>query len=294
MRHFRFHCSVILRLAAVLLSGASRVAAQSPGEPSVLPLPDWAKPIESILPKLPPELISEVDDLCEFVDNNYESGNPTVNAQLDSTYKRLVELQEKAGLAMIWRYLKLTDNRSSNYQLLTGLRDDRDLAAWLLPIIRFRMEWLKHAPLDSQLKEYFDREQHHPYGELYQIQTYLYRQGEFSDIETLNMIADKAKRMGIDLGFEWGTSTPKRLAEQVKAMQEAREASAYRYEPRTSPQTPEEGGYRPEPLGPRKPLPEIKLPTPFLQPWMVWPMWICIGLVSLGLLRWAFRRAKDA
>jgi hypothetical protein len=100
-------------------------------------------------------VISEVDEICEFEDSNFEiQPLPKVKARIKQNYHRLVELQEQAGQALIWRYLKSTVDPTYNDQTLSALSDDRDLASWLLPIVRFRIEWLRQAAVDGRLREY--------------------------------------------------------------------------------------------------------------------------------------------
>ena len=282
-----------------------------------IPLPDWVKPIEAALPKLPPDVISEVDEIITFnIGNSYDSRfRPEVKAQIEGNNQRLVELREQADQAMIWQYLKATSELYPGYQYnyLSRLGHDRGLAAWLLPIVRFRIEWLKKALHDPTQKQHI----HYVFScsEIYDIEQYFFQQGEFSDIENLNFAEDKATELLFRGKLVWGVGH-QRLQEQVKAMQEARiqshqhdcpfwksravsliaqgVLSADALKPRPPAQNPGDGSYRPKPLGPRKPLPVIKVFPGFLQPWMMWPMWLIIFAVSAGLLRWVFRKPKRA
>lgn len=275
-----------------------------------VPLPDWVKPIESSFPKIAPAVISEVDDIYTFFEANAEySHRPEVRAQFETHTQRLVVLQEQADLAVIWQYLKATNNRYHNYYTLGSLVNDRNLAAWLLPIVRFRVEWLKKEAQQSisnrKPTKYFEESE--VVLEMSDLATYLMHQGEYSDMENFNIIWDAASKLGC-LSRE--TSKSKRLEEQVKAMQEARMESEQHDQPLWQSRAKrliEKGvlnadalkprlstfdqSNRPKPLGPRKPLPGIKPPFQF-KPWMVWPMWIFIVLVSAGLLCWVFRKPK--
>jgi hypothetical protein len=98
--HFIRWLALVLPLAAVLCSG--------PAAAAPIPLPDWAKPIESALPKLTPELISEVDDLCYTIDYEYFM-QPAKKEKMRNSLMRLVALGEQADQAMIWQYFKLTE-----------------------------------------------------------------------------------------------------------------------------------------------------------------------------------------
>jgi hypothetical protein len=277
---------------------------------SPIPLPDWAKPIESSLPKLSPEVISEVDDIYEFFfANNDRLPYPGIRDQWNSNERRLFELREQADLAMIWQYLKATNSKYYNIEVLGRLANDRNLAARLLPVVRWRIEWLKKASLDGSLELYYKT--YDPFFELYDTRDYLMKQGEWSDIEGLNSVKDATSKLGIPI---FDVFAPMDLYDQVDAMHVARKDSEQNdgpfwqtrarwlikegvlsedaLKPRPSVINPADG---PKPLGPRKPLPEItkpSRPTEFLQAWMVWPMWILIGIVSLGLLRWLFRKPR--
>jgi len=278
-------------------------------------LPDWVKPIESTLPKLPPEIISEVDEIRKFSLENREKGYlPEVISQRLLNSQRLVDLQEQAGQAMIWQYLKATGGRYMNTQILARLASDRELAAWILPIIRFRIEWLKNALNDPGKAKYLQKV--FSSFELFDLHDYIFQQGEFYDIENLAILENNAIRQKFKFlsGAQHEISIQERLQGMVKTMQEVRSRNGQRDEPywqrvaryavseenpdkdpmkpRSSGKIPIDESNRPKPLGPRQPLPEIKTPQPFLQPWMVWPMWLFIFLVSAGLLRWLFRRPK--
>ena len=278
-------------------------------------LPDWIKPIKSALPRLSPEVISEVDEIRTFIGHNAERYSPEVITKIDSGLRRLVELQEQGDQAEIWQYLKATNSPYPD-QTLIRLGWNRDLAAWLLHIVRFRVAWLKQAIYDPELekniKDIFRN------GEIDDIEYYFYQQGEFSDIENLNLLVDEAVKLKLKSrstpGFQ--SSDQNKLQAQVKTMQEARNRpeqqteygwkltarsliekgvlTAAALKPRPLAQNPGDGSYRPKPLGPRQPLPEIQIkPLPgFLQPWMMWPMWLSILVVSAGLLRWVFRTPK--
>ncbi len=292
----------LLALAGFL--GSSLLAAP-------VPLPDWVKPIESTLPKVSPEVISEVDEICYFSAMNADHRHrPELDAQSERNARRLAELQEQADQAMIWQYLKATRDPYRNDQTLMILKDDRDLAVWLLPVVRFRIEWLNRAIHDLNMKKYVKEFYASP--ELLYIQLYLYSQGEFSDIEKLNILIDESVKLGFKPCLD--TSSQERVRQQIRDMREVRKWSEQVNEPRwklsvrslvekgilnpdalkpiLSAQNPGDRSDRPEPLGPRKPLPSITGPLAFFQPWMVWAMWLGVGLISVGLLCWVFRKPK--
>jgi hypothetical protein len=136
------------------------------------------------------------------------------------------------------------------------------------------------------------------------IEIYLTKQGDISDMQNLNVVAD-----ALELSF------PNRLAVQLEAMQKAREGCHQTDEPfwrgvarrliADGELTPAalkpismahpvaDDRDRPKPLGPRKPLPETTIPTPTQQPGITWPIWILIGVVSVGLLYWACRKSRS-
>jgi hypothetical protein len=47
-----------------------------------------------------------------------------------------------------------------------------------------------------------------------------------------------------------------------------------------------DGGEPFDMLGPRQPLAEIKDPDDYPEPWMVWQIWLFLGVVSAGLFLW--------
>jgi hypothetical protein len=277
-------------------------------------LPEWIKPMERTLPGIPPEVVSEVDEIYNFTLTNRENGySSEVKAQHLFNSKRLVELQEQADLARIWQYLKATDGSYGTCHILSSLGCDRGLAAWLLPIVRYRIEWLKNALTDPRQKKYI-----HEFfagSELYDIQNYFFKQGEFSDIENLNLLASEATKLGFGGGLK-NLGTYRSLQNQVKDMQEARNKSEQQTGPywqwgarhlikegvltadalksKPSAQNPIDDSIRPKPLGPRQPLPEIKDPDDYPEPWMVWQIWLFLGVVSAALFLWLCRRPKRA
>ena len=303
----------IVKLGLILLSLAGFLGTTSPAAP--VTLPDWVKPIESSLPKLPPAVISEVDEIRAFRVNENSSDHPEQAAKWLSHQRRIVELQEQAGQAMLWQYLKASGGKYGDDKILKSLRGDRDLAAWLLPVVRFRIEWLKQALHDPGQKQHIQKVLES--FEIYDILDYLYGQGEFTDIENLNLFMDEANKSKVHLSFilrdgyvmRDGLSIAQRLSDMVKGMQEERKRSwqtepywqvaarhliqigvlkADALKPRAPVQNQGDGGNRPKPLGPRKPLPGNKT----WQPWMMRPMWLFIAAVSAGLLLWLFRKHK--
>jgi len=279
-----------------------------------IPLAEWAKPLEPYLPKVPPEVISEVKGILAFQGVNFEIRERSdIKSQFEKNERRLVELQEQGDQAIIWLYLKDTGIPGANSGWLSLVHCNRPLAAWLLPVIRFRIEWFKQAIHDPKWRKYIQRIYRNT--ELSDIEGYLAAQGEFSDIENLNILTDESAKLGFELDFNSGIKSS--IAEQVKSMKETRELverfhdrpnwqgraqnliekgilDADALTPRPPAHNPADGSYRPEPLGPRKPLPDITPPGPFLQPWMVWPVWLFIIVLSAGLLRWVFRKPKCA
>lgn len=288
-----------------------------------VPLPDWVKPMESSLPRLSPEVISEVDEIRAFAIDNNGNYSPPVIAQSESNQRRYVHLREQADQAMIWQYLKATSGPYKDTRILHQLGEDRGLAAWLLPIVRFRVEWLEQSMRDPQKRKYLENVFHS--FEILDIQNYLFNQGEYSDIENLNLLVENLNLL-VDVSrkpkFESEAGAGKKfvdpgfLQEQVQAMQQARIQSerqnqpfwrlvashliergvldADALEPRPQARTHSAGGHLPKPLGPRKPLPEIKPLNDYPQPWMVWQIWLFLLVVTAGLLRWLFRKPRSA
>jgi len=283
-----------------------------------VPLPDWVKPIESSLPKLPADVISEVDEIITFMERYAEDLNfyePNIKSQWKSYSLRFVNLQEQADQAMIWQYLKATGGQYT--WALGRLGRDRDLAVWLLPVVRFRVEWLKIALRDPGQRRYVERALNG--NEIYDIEDYFFKQGEFSDIENFTLLVDEAIKQNFKINptLTSLSSFRERLQSQVKAMQEARNrseqqagpywlssasrlitegvitADADALKPRPTPQSPGAASNRPKPLGPREPLPEVKPISDYPEPWEVWQIWLFLIAVSAILLRWLFRKPKD-
>lgn len=284
---------------------------------SPIALPDWVKPIESALPKLSPVVISEVDDLCEIIDTADTNPLPHNEKKSQEARLRLVELREQASLAMIWQCFKESEQGYGLYlsSTLEVVQHDRELAGWLLPILRHRIQWLKTTINDSSHKNYSkgSRKLLILSQELTIIGNYLLSQGEYSDIENLNALAvQKSKLLGNDNDFLSDQERIKMLQNRINSIREAREFSERNTKPfwrKIADELIEEGvltsdvllgpkpgvnSIPPQPLGPRGPLPE-PTPPPFVfvpQTWMVWPIWIFIVLVSVILLRWLFRKPK--
>jgi hypothetical protein len=296
-----FHMGVGL-LAFTWLLGTTALA-------SPIPLPEWAKPLEPFLPKVPPEVISEVKRIRWIQSDHSEDGQrPEIKAQ-NERFERIVELREQGDQALIWVYLQDTAEPYTYVDWLSRAGCDRDLAAWLLPVVRFRIEWFKkalHAPGQKTYLEATDRE-------IRDIEQYLFYQGEFSDIENLNAFTDEAKKLGINLGY--ATSGQRRLQDQVRDMQNTRKRieqysdaplwhgdarilieqgllTADALNPQPAAQTPGAGSYSPKPLGPREPISE--LPDPDAQCIKLWMLWAGWGIVSAALLCWLFRKSKSA
>ena len=302
------------RMHFILSLLAGFFLASSPAAP--IPLPDWVKPMESSLPPVSPELVAEVDDILAFRDLNLERRHqPGIAEQLIQKACRLAELQDQGDQALIWQYLKATTD--FNYPVMPFLmryQGDRALAAWLLPVIRFRMEWLETALYDGASKKQSGWAVQG--SELPDIERYLCSQGEFSDLEKLNRLVQAAAKAGFKSSYylemkKW----PKYhwLQLQIKAMQDARDqikdnSTPYwqgnaRYlisegilteealKPRPRNGTLDAAGRQSKPLGPRLPLPDP--PGPFPPTWIVWPMWLVIFAISAGLLRWLFRKPRS-
>jgi hypothetical protein len=300
-----FSASLKLAVSLLLLGFTGLTPATLSAEP--VTLPEWAKPIESSLPKISPDVISEVDEIYWYnVCNEEYRALPNRKAQYQSNEMRMVELKEQAGQAMIWQYLKSTDHGGSP-RVLSGLAKDREVAAWLMPILRFRIEWLKKAISDDEMKGYFEK--HRIAWEIGEIEEYLFSQGEFSDIENLNIVHNEVFKRGAAYSDR---ASPERIAEQIKAMEKARKVGDQPYwqwsaqylisegvltpdvlKPESKELAVANDRDRPKPLGPRKPLPETTIPTPTQQPRITWPIWILIGLVSVGLLYWACRKSRS-
>lgn len=297
--------AIVLILAGFL--GESSVAAP-------IPLPDWIKPIEKKLPHLTPELISEVDDICHFMTQNEEnlSLTPRIAAQWELYALRYVKLREKADQAMIWQYLKATGGQyGGRPDRLSRLGVDRGLAVWLLPVVRFRIEWLTQALHLSGNRKYL--EEVLMGVELIDIENYLFQQGEFSDIENLNRLVDEAIKLHFKVSLDLGhrDSGDERLKAQVTAMKKARDRSDQQTKPYwqfsagrliaegllkeddfklpPSAQVPSNESDRPKPLEPRKPLPEIDRQPTDLQHWR---RWLLIVLAIGGWFFWRLRKLK--
>lgn len=301
------------RVNLILSLVAGFFLASSPAAP--IPLPDWVKPMESSLPPVSPEVIAEVDDILAFRDLNLERRHqPGIAEQSIQKACRLAELQDQGDQALIWQYLKATTGFSYPVMpFLMRYQGDRELATWLLPLVRFRMDWLETALYDDALKKQAGWAVQG--SELPDIERYLCSQGEFSDLEKLNRLVEAAAKAGFKSSYylemkKW----PKYhwLQLQIKAMQDARGQikdnstphwqSNARYlisegiltedalKPRPRSGTPGAVGRLPKPLGPRLPLPDP--PGPFPPPWIVWPMWLVIFAISVGLLRWLWRKSR--
>jgi hypothetical protein len=173
-------------LCLILLFGSTSFAAP-------IALPEWAKPIEHLLPQLPPEVISEVDDLYTYWEENSETFNPAVREKYNRVAQRMVELREQVGAAMAWQYLKpLGVSRRSNLFFLNSLKYDDQLAKMMLPILRCRIGWFHQMIHDRRIKEFendFDYQM-----ELRAIEQYLYSHGEPSDFEALDRVFEEIMR----------------------------------------------------------------------------------------------------
>jgi hypothetical protein len=303
----------VLRRGISLLTLTAFLGMSSLAAP--ISLPNWAQQIESSVPKLSPEVISEVDEIITFLAQNAETFryDSKIAAQRESYRRRFVELQDQADQAMIWQYFKATSGRYRGPGPLSSLQQNPELATWLLPIVRHRIDWLKQAIHDPEQRKYsqivFEN------FEIHDLYSYLIRQGELSDIENLNLLVDESIKLKFksEFGLEPKISDHERLQGQLKLMQERRNRSEQQAEPnwqkearrliaegvlnedalkpRTQAQSPSSESNSPKPLGPKNPLPETKTILSFLPPWM---MWLFIFAASSALLRWVLRKAKRA
>ncbi len=303
---------VFLRLAVVLSVLWGFFATNSPAVP--VPLPDWVRPIESSLTKVTPEVVSEVDDIYLSILRNTEYCElPDRTAKIRSNVTRLVELREQADLAMIWQYLKFTMGEGPKRPwVLDRLKKDRDLAAWILPILRFRMELFEQAIGEQRLKEFFLSQKGDVRDELGQIHRYMINQGEQSDIEILYRIYEECFKIGY-----FKSSASDSLPDNLKEMEEVRKLGDQADLPywlseaqhwisfgvltadilkNAPPASNSNGGINhPKPLGPRQPLSQGPKPRSDgnQEPWTprYWPIWILIGLAAAGLL-WLLVKRK--
>ncbi len=295
---------VCLRLAVVLSVLWEFLATPSPAKP--VSLPDWVKPIESSLPNVTPEVISEVDDIYRSIAKNIDEALLPYRIEIiRSNVTRLVELREQADLAMIWQYLKFTMGEGPKWPLiLDTIQKDRDVAAWLLPILRFRMELFQQAIGEQRLKEFFLSQKGDVDSEIGQIRSYLIYQGERSDIENLYRICEEFSKIGYNF-YPYS----KRLPDHLKDMEEVRKLGDQADQPywqseaqswisrgtltndvlKTSPAPNTSGSSNhPKRLGPRQPLSQSPKPRSdeIQEPWTprYWPIWVLIGLAAAGLL----------
>lgn len=302
----------VLQMGVILLILTAFLGMSSLAAP--IPLPNWATQIELSLPNVSPEVISEVDEILTFVDENQETFryDPEIKAKRQSCRLRFVELQDQADQAMIWRYFKATSGPYRSPGPLISMQQNPELATWLLPIVRHRIDWLKQAIHDPEQRSYLQTV--FEYDEIHDLYSYLFKEGEISDIKNLNLLVDEAINLKFksQFGLPPKISDQERLQGQVNAMQEVRNRSEQQAEPiwqidarrliaegvlnedalkpRPTAQSPRAPSNRPKPLGPKQPLPDRTSPS-FLPPWM---MWLFIFAVSAALLRWVFRKPKRA
>lgn len=299
--------AIAVSLAAALLT--------SPSAGAPIPLPEWAKPIESALPKITPELISEVDDYFCTIDFELYI-QPAIKAKIRSSLMRFVELGEQADQAMIWQYFKLTEGAGLPAGILMNshLGRDRNLATWLLPVIRFRMELFLQAIRENRLPEFVGAETKQTGGSgLGGIKEYLMRRGERSDIENLYLIYDEIfkfdqrsnhtlqsledclkemeegrKRREQDEGPYWKSEAERWITKGVLTEEDFNTALRAANSNRAT--------SHPEPLGPRKPLtgnatPTVSASIPGQNPWY-WLLWVGLSMAALGLLWLLLKRRQ--
>jgi hypothetical protein len=304
--HFIRWLAIVLPLAAVLCT--------SPSTAAPIPLPDWAKPIASSLPKLTPELIAEVDDLCYIIDDELFM-QPALKEKKRNSLMRLVALGEQADQAMLWQYFKLTEDMSPRLELLMSshLCRDRNLAEWLLPVIRFRMELFLQAIRENRLAEFLAAQNEIWKSELGATQYYFMRQGERSDMENLYRVYDEhlkidpksdfmymsledclkemeegRKRWGQDDGPYWKTEAERWIEKGVLTEEDFNTALRAANSNRAT--------SHPGPLGPSLPLagdpaPSAGAASPGRSPWH-WLLWGGLSLVALSLL-WRLHKRRS-
>jgi LPXTG-motif cell wall-anchored protein len=191
---------------------------------------------------------------------------------------------------------------------------DRNLAAWLLPVIRFRMELFLQAIRENRLAEFVaaHKKRTGRYG-LDGIQQYLIRQGERSDIENLYRIYDEifkfeersnhtlqnlegclkemeeeSKRWELDDGPYWKSEAERWIGKGVLTEEDFNTAlrAANSHRPTS----------HPGPLGPGLPLagdpaPSAGAASPGQSPWH-WLLWGGLSLAAMGLL-WLLRKRRQ-
>jgi hypothetical protein len=293
------------RLAAMLLILVIVLGTRAQAAP--IPLPEWAKPIESQLPKISPEIVSEIDDLYTYWYQNKEVYTPDVRKKYNEVAFRLVELRDYIGPAMIWQYLK-DDGLTRNYNqlLLLSLNDDRDLAVSLLPVIRCRMVWLKQLiqnPNFSVLKKNMDY-----HWQIDEIQSFLYAHGEDEDLKTLDQLMEEDVKHGSRV-----YSNRKSLQEQARGIQEARAMAIHHNKPfwfyfanhlidqgllsediKQSALRTNDNKQHADVLKSPQSAPSNIFSTSWLQPWMIWSsLLLVLGAGSAVLIRGRFRKPKN-
>ncbi len=210
MKPMQFWIRAMLRAYLAFFWLHSLVAAESP-----VPIPNWAKPIENLLPKASQELVAQVEQLCNIV---AESGAETVKMMPPESIealRKLILLREKSGYALVWLYVKepkvtldvpatmsndpsvlqgITDLKGEGRgKILHAVNDDPTLARWLLPAVRARLHWMEGEIIVGRTKQSLSHK------ELTATYSYLYTHGTWEDVEMLERILSETSKSGINI-----------------------------------------------------------------------------------------------
>jgi hypothetical protein len=198
-----------LAIAASATVEHTRVVADD----SPIILPAWARGIESQLPDITPQLVSEVEHLREVIFSGQGTTTSGFSPEGLDAAKKLVALKGIADQALVWLYVRESavpmdippgmendpivvegikhTNGTQRRNLLDSMRYDPYVAKWLLPAVRARLHWME---VEVAAKRTVQSISH---AELSGTYSYLYNQGTWDDAEKIEKILVEASKAGI-------------------------------------------------------------------------------------------------
>lgn len=173
-------------------------------------LPEWLGNRTDLLPPVDEATRRKVRELREIIRENCPEPRSEPSPAYLTAAKELVRYGETTGQAMVWDYLEepealdpvklgtgdrtasiavlVLQNGQKKQEILMLLGDDPTLVQWILPLLRVRMAWFEKAISENRIFEVISL------AEIAGIEAYLYRHGEYSDLEALHQVIEGLQR----------------------------------------------------------------------------------------------------
>ena len=159
--------------------------------------PSWLGDKRNLLPQVPADAVATMKEAWPMLALEITEDRTPPPEPFWQAARRVLELGEQAGLALVWMYAEDVPLNKSDWQtaarqrarLLSAL--DRDVVAskWLLPILRAKIDWVRENMAAGQLNKT-------PFtlDDLDSIKGYLIVQGSPSDLENVDRLTEELRQ----------------------------------------------------------------------------------------------------